>query len=117
MGLDQYAFSEETSENPDFVWRKHAKLQQFMEALFEERTGLPSTELNCANLELTLADVETLQSLVQSDSLPKSLGGFFYGHQFQDESAADYKTQDLEFCQWAKVLLETRQKVLYSCWW
>lgn len=117
MGLDQYAFSEHRSQKPEFVWRKHAKLQTFMEALFEERTGAPAINLNQAKFELTAPDIETLEELVTSGRLPKSPGGFFFGHQFQDESAAEYKSQDLEFCEWAKVLFETRQKVFYSCWW
>lgn len=117
MGLDQYAFSEQKPEEPQFIWRKHAKLQEFMEALFEERTGRSADELNCANFELTKPDIETLEDLVKAGKLPSSSGGFFYGHQFQEESAVEYKAQDLEFCQWARVLLETRQKVFYSCWW
>ena len=27
------------------------------------------------------------------------------------------KEQDLQFCKWAKAILETREQVIYSCWW
>ena len=84
--------------------RKHAKLQEMgVERLFEERTGESSDALNCGELRgLTAEDVETLERLVREGALPESPGGFFYGHQFQDESAAEYRAQDLDFCAWAR---------------
>ena len=117
MGLDQYAYSPENAENPEFIWRKHAKLQEFMERLFVLRTGKDDTDLNCGELELTADDIQMLEELVKTDRLPDSEGGFFYGHQFQDESAREYRDQDLAFCEWAKEILKTRDKVIYSCWW
>ena len=44
MGLDQYAYIKaETTQNengtahePEFTWRKHARLQEFMEKLWHE---------------------------------------------------------------------------------
>ncbi len=122
MGLDQYAYTrlpEQSADDvePDFIWRKHAKLQEFMEKLFAVRTGADPAELNCSELELQPEDIATLQALVEHGELPDSPGGFFYGHQFQDESATEYRARDLEFCQWARAILQTRQKVFYSCWW
>jgi len=117
MGLDQYAFTAERTQNPEFCWRKHAKLQEFMEQLWMVRTGQPADGLNCNQLELQPEDVATLQALIERNELPDSPGGFFYGHQFQGESASEYRDKDLEFCQWARAILRTRQKVFYSCWW
>ncbi len=122
MGLDQYAYTrlpEQTPEDiqPKFIWRKHAKLQEFMERLFIARTGHGAADLNCAELELQPEDIATLQAMVEHGKLPDSSGGFFFGHQFQDDSAAEYRVRDLEFCQWARAILQTRQKVFYSCWW
>lgn len=122
MGLDQYAYArlpeQDSAEvQPQFTWRKHAKLQEFMERLFETRTGQSAADLNCAELELQPEDIATLQAIVERGELPESPGGFFYGHQFQDESASEYRDRDLEFCQWARTILQTRQKVFYSCWW
>ena len=117
MGLDQYAYSADNKSNPEFYWRKHAKLQEFMERLFSDRTSKDSAELNCSELELTSDDIKMLEKLVEGGNLPESPGRFFYGHQFQDETAAAYHEQDLLFCKWAKAILETRQKVFYSCWW
>jgi len=122
MGLDQYAYTRLPEQSlddiePRFVWRKHAKLQEFMERLYEARTGQPAGTLNCGELELQPEDIATLQAMVERSELPESLGGFFYGHQYQEESAAEYRERDLEFCQWARAVLQTRERVFYSCWW
>jgi hypothetical protein len=122
MGLAQCAYTRLPDQNPtdiepQFIWRKHAKLQEFMECLFEVRTGQPRNELNCGELQLQAEDIAILQTLIEQNKLPESPGGFFYGHQFQDESAAEYRDKDLEFCAWACAILHTRQKVFYSCWW
>lgn len=122
MGLDQYAYTRLPDQTlsevePKFVWRKLAKLQEFMERLYEARTGEPAGTLNCGELELQAEDIAMLQAMVERSDLPESPGGFFYGHQFQDESATKYRERDLEFCQWARAVLQTRQKVFYSCWW
>ena len=122
MGLDQYAYTrlpeQKPSEvEPKFVWRKHAKLQEFMERLHEARTGQSRDQLNCGELELQAEDIATLQDMVERGELPQGPGGFFFGHQWQDENAADYREKDLEFCAWARTILQTRQKVFYSCWW
>lgn len=102
---------------PAFVWRKHAKLQTWAEALFESRTGLSSHELNCGELALSASDINVLRDLVEADSLPVCEGGFFFGHQFQDESASEYRTLDLEFCDWAMAQINEGETVYYSCWW
>jgi hypothetical protein len=54
---------------------------------------------------------------VATKSMPESGGGFFYGHQFQDESANEYYEQDLKFCEWAKQTMKEGDHVYYDCWW
>lgn len=122
MGLDQCAYArlpDQSTDNvkPEFIWRKHAKLQEFMDQLFVEQTGKDAIELNCGALELTADDIALLEQAVQDGTLPESPGGFFYGHQFQDESAQEYREQDLAFCKWAQGVLQTRARVFYTCWW
>tara|TARA_R100000234_G_scaffold118571_2_gene99297 strand:+ start:808 stop:1182 length:375 start_codon:yes stop_codon:yes gene_type:complete len=124
MGLDQYAWAREREEkenseghDPQFTWRKHAKLQEFMERTFSEKTNAPATELNCGELELTLQDIERLEKCIEQKAMPISPGGFFYGHQFQDESEDEYRDQDIMFCEWAKREIAEGKKILYSCWW
>ena len=118
MGLDQYAHTGSSDGNFDekFKWRKHAKLQAFMEMLWYQKRG-NNKEFNCQNLELERNDIEQLQALIKSDDLPESPGGFFYGHQFQDESASDYKETDLEFCDWALEEIDNGRPVFYTCWY
>ncbi len=124
MGLDQYAtatppapFVADDDPAPAFVWRKHAKLQEWAESLFMERSGESSDALNCGELILTAEDVDALEAMVRDGTLPESPGGFFYGHQHQDEGAAAYRDQDLAFCAWARARIADGQRVVYSCWW
>ena len=122
MGLDQYAYTRAPEQKPEdvspqFVWRKHSKLQEFMEQLFVERTGRNDTDLNCGELPLTAEDIANLEGLISKNGLPESPGGFFYGHQFQDEAAEEYREQDLEFCAWAQAEIAQGAAVYYSCWW
>ena len=124
MGLDQYAYSreqrdrnEDTVDGENFYWRKHSKLQSFMENIAMEREGMSPSELNCGELELYEEEIVRLMELIKGNSLPESEGGFFYGHQFQDESAEEYKEQDLEFCKWALEEIKEGDYVFYSCWW
>ena len=122
MGLDQYAYiktaeSGEEGESAKFTWRKHSQLQTFMETLYTERTGLDATDLNCGELVLQAADIDSLEKAVKTSALPQCEGGFFYGHQFQDEQTAEYRDYDLEFCAWARSEMQTGSTVIYSCWW
>ena len=122
MGLDQYAYTRTFDQSKDnvqyeFIWRKHAQLQTWMEDLFTRVNCAPAEDLNCGELELTLDDIAKLERDLQDRALPRSEGGFFFGHQFQDESAREYREQDLEFCTWARNSLRSGKRVFYSCWW
>ncbi len=119
MGLDQYAYLKSAGKDatPKFIWRKHSKLQTFMETLFTAKTGQDAAELNCEEFVLTPRDLKALQRLVAGGDLPQSDGGFFYGHQFQDEAAEEYAEQDAAFCTWAKTQITAGETVIYSCWW
>ena len=140
MGLDQYAYvkTAETGEeggSAKFTWRKHSKLQTFMETLYTERTGLSAADLNCGELKLESADIDTLEQAVKGSALPHCEGGgsarsslnwspgpipgrhSLYGHQFQGEVAAESRDYDLEFCAWARAEIARGSTVIYSCWW
>jgi hypothetical protein len=125
MGLDQYAYITkqamdtdsdiEPASLEDFYWRKHAKLQKFMELLWKERGN--DGEINCQLIELTKDDVLALLAGCSNDELPASEGGFFYGHQYQDESADQYREDDIAFCHKAVKALNEGFHVTYSCWY
>ena len=111
MGLDQYGMIGCTTEkrvddagkeytvkiaDNDFYWRKHARLQDFMEQLWVEKTGRPAVELNCNDMVLTEGDINKLEGAIHNGYVENVCdGGFFYGHQFQDESVKHYREDDL----------------------
>ena len=117
MGLDQYAYIKhgdgaDDDRAADFVWRKHSKLQAWAETLFTAKTSQPAEKLNCAELVLEAADIAALETHIRQKALPNSEGGFFFGHQFQDEAADGNAEQDLAFCTWAKDALTNGQTVV-----
>ena len=135
MGLDQYAFSSpeplyvekdddgrmaiKGTHGEEFYWRKHAKLQAFFEdeILNEMLTPMIDGTFNCNPVKLTLRSILRLEHMLKTNDLPHSPGGFFYGHQFQAESASEYREQDLKFCEWAKEVIKAGDHVYYDCWW
>jgi len=125
MGLDQYAYTRNTDyTNCVAQWRKHARLQEFMERLWVEKTGTPAQDfggeggLNNEFMELDEGDIEKLAQAIATDySEYFCEGGFFYGHQFQEESVQENKENDLAFVEEAKKALADGEKVYYSCWW
>jgi hypothetical protein len=58
-----------------------------------------------------------LQELVQKGDLPFCPDGFFWGHQFQEESVQEYKEQDLKFCEDALKWLDEGKEIWYECSW
>lgn len=133
MGLDQYGGWLETPTKQqelhsklindddnfavgEFDWRKHAKLQEFMEILWYKKYQNTET-FNCQNMPLDREDILALQAAVKGEELPESEGGMFFGHEFQDVSAQEYKDQDLEFCAKALKWLDEGKTPYYSCWW
>ena len=49
--------------------------------------------------------------------ITESAGKFFYGEQFQDESAKEYQKEDIKFCKEALQAIEDGNQVIYSCWY
>ena len=145
MGLDAYAgFQEPQPENvkpinddalydtlqaeDGFYWRKHARLQEYMQQLWRVREfgedakfwgGLRMDGKHdlAEVIFLEREDIERLQELVENDNLPFCPDGFFWGHQFQEESMKEYKELDLKFCKQALKWLDEGKKVWYDCSW
>ena len=137
MGLDQYAYATpegtETQEELAY-WRKHNRLQGWMEQLWEDK-GRPNYEpqdngglgdFNCVPVELTLSDLEQLEAHVENKALPET-GGFFFGSDSFGWTTEDgkeygendyhYKEDDLQFIEKASKAIEEGKKVFYNCWW
>ena len=123
MGLDQYATArrgEPKTDEEGFTfyedsielaeWRKHPNLQGWMEELWYEKGG--EGEFNCVELELTLEDLDALESTLDEEALPETAGFFFGGN--ADEY---YRDQDLAFCEWALEEIEEGNEVVYDSWW
>jgi hypothetical protein len=123
MGLDQYAVARRGEpvknedghlEYPDqheiSYWRKHPNLQGWMENLYREKGG--TEDFNCVEVELTLEDLDELESAIAGTSLPETCG-FFFG----DDSDDYYKEKDLQFIEQARSKIEDGYKVVYSSWW
>ena len=128
MGLDQSAYAKEQPSGervggdfsaPTFYWRKHSRLQSWMEEKFYEKNAETERNwdtFNCEELSLSQEDIDELKCHLEA-GLPESGGGMFWGHQFQEEQAKEYREQDLAFCAWADQELANGNEVIYYCWW
>jgi len=134
MGLDQYAYAETSTEEIQLAeWRKHNRLQGWMEELWNDK-GRPNAQtegdamgdFNRIPLELTLEDIENLEFAIDNFDLPET-SGFFFGNDsyfWTDEEDKPYpeneyyyKENDLEFIEKAKKALTEGHKVYYNCWY
>ena len=125
MGLDQYALSNKKLIK-EYVWRKHARLQQFMSEWHTKQN--PNEKLESTmNLGFNAGDTPVVITEVILDDLEKAIksnyhsnfasDGFFWGQQFQEESAKVYQDQDKKFLNWARKELKKGNTVEYSCSW
>jgi len=136
MGLDQYAYSKDSKgeEQELAYWRKHNRLQGWMEELWEDK-GRPNYEptdngvlgdFNCVPLPITNEDLDALEENVCSKTLPET-GGFFFGDdsfEWEDENGKAYekndyyyKEDDIDFIEKARQALKEGKEVYYNCWW
>jgi hypothetical protein len=90
-------------------WRKHPNLQGWMERLYVGKGG--EEEFNCESIEVTLEDLDNLESDVCSDSLPETTG-FFFGQSFPEHSK-----EDLKFIGEARKAIAQDMQVYYRSWW
>lgn len=122
MGLDQYAYVSNNGEHDDdsrdiFYWRKHNRLQGWMEQLYQAKGG--DKEFNCQSVELTLTDIELLEVTIKNKMLPET-GGFFFGsdsYSDYEDKQYGYKNDDITFIDLARGELNKGNKLFYNCWW
>ena len=151
MGLDQkahlrgreinwrkYYQDDEQEQKGVFVWRKHARLQTFMNKKFEEQNAEQikkqeekekDKEFNPFDMShlgmnghdevyITEDVVSDLENEVKSNfSNSFTPDGFFWGQQFQEESVKEYKAQDLKFVEFCKEAIKNGKTVVYTCSW
>jgi len=141
MGLDQHAnlrgeqiywakyYSDDSDqENNFFVWRKHARLQQFMAKKWAEQNPAENIEGHLAHLGfngdqeapcyMTEEVVKDLAEAISNDFKDyEATDGFFWGQQFQEESVKEYKEQDIKFLKFCEQAINEKKVVEYWCSW
>ena len=135
MGLDMYAYARPPRKrnSDDDVqigeWRKHNRLQGWMQQLWESK-GCPNAneegDFNCVELQLTEEDINALEDDILTMTMPES-NGFFWGsdsyfwNDENDEPFPDneywYKETDLHFVNEARKAINNKNRVFYSCWY
>jgi len=87
-----------------------------MEERYANKGG--KEEFNCVDLELTEEDINDLETAIEDRELPET-GGFFFGNDsYSDyEGEYGYKETDVDFIKKARQILESGNRVVYSCWW
>ena len=141
MGLDQHAhlkghnvnwakyFDDDKEEcSKVFVWRKHARLQQFMSTWWDKQNKHHQHEGHLAHLGFNAdqeAPVYITEELVLdlAEAISNSYkdyvaeDGFFWGQQFQEESVKEYKEQDIKFLKFCQQAISEKKVVEYWCSW
>ena len=110
-------------------WRKHNRLQGWMQQLWESK-GCPNAsedgDFNSVEMELTEEDINALEEDILTMTMPES-NGFFWGSDsffWTDEEGNDYPEnsyyyleRDLEFVTDARKMLDKKHRIFYSCWY
>ena len=142
MGLDQHAhlrgqkvdwdkyYSDDDYGDKEkvFVWRKHARLQQFMAKKWDEQNAhhehdgsLSQLGFNSdceAPVYITEDVVKELAEQIQEgfkDYVAED--GFFWGQQFQEDSVKEYKEQDIKFLNFCEQAINDKKVVESLCSW
>ena len=151
MGLDQFAgviqtkrYEWKTSEDETkvdeyqmagpFEWRKHARLQEFMNTLYMERNNIENkweeigrndgtdetywNPISWDEIKLKHEDIDRLEEAIRNRYCQYFCeGGFMWGHEIQEQQRDYYREQDLEFVEFAREKLANDETVVYSCSW
>lgn len=149
MGLDQYAklkgqklnfekiFSDECKpEEHGFYWRKHARLQVFMNRQWikqnehkykkllegknkEEGFDMSHLGFNAGDtVYMTEEVVKALEKAIKEDYYSYfASDGFFWGQQFQEDAVNEYRKLDEQFLDFCKKALAEKKVVEYECSW
>jgi len=115
-------------ENNIFVWRKHARLQEFMAKKWADQNPSVKVEGMLAHLGfngdqeapcyMTKEVVKELAEQIDKGfSDYHAEDGFFWGQQFQEESVKDYKEQDMKFLKFCEQAINEGKVVEYWCSW
>ena len=131
MGLDQYAGLRDSNGkvHEEFYWRKHARLQVFMNNQFKKQLSkdkhntiddLQHLGFNAGEggVKITEEVIKELEEQIKNNYYDCfASDGFFWGQQFQEEAVKEYKSFDKKFIKWAKEQLKQGRLIGYDCSW
>lgn len=136
MGLDQYAYArdpriERDEEDEDdwggdvhiMDWRKHNRLQGYMEQVWLEQGGEYGESwgdgFNGKEVKLGVEEINALEEAIANRELPET-GGFFFGNDSYEDYENEewgYLKSDIEFIAEARKLLAEGFEVYYNSSW
>lgn len=137
MGLDQFSISRKDGNEQELMtWRKHNRLQGWMENLWQEKRKIEEenkddgdrfidaldyqeevVDFNCQEVELTLEDIEELEKVIEKRDLPETTGFFLGNDSYEDYEESGYKDKDLKFIEKAREAINNGMTVVYSSWY
>ncbi|RPG64306.1 MAG: hypothetical protein CBC02_009175 [Flavobacteriaceae bacterium TMED42] len=136
MGLDQYAYArdpriERDEEDEDdwggdvhiMDWRKHNRLQGYMEQIWLEQGGEYGESwgdgFNGKEVKLGNDEINALEEVINNRDLPETSGFFFGNDSYEDYENEDwgYLKSDLEFISEARRLISEGFEVYYNSSW
>ena len=136
MGLDQYAYARDPrikrdEEDEDdwggdvhiMDWRKHNRLQGYMEQIWLEQGGEYGESwgdgFNGKEVKLGNDEINALEEVIKNRDLPETSGFFFGNDSYEDYENEDwgYLKSDLEFISEARRLLSEGFEVYYNSSW
>lgn len=92
-------------------WRKHHDLHGWMESLYRKKGG--EGDFNCQIVQLTIDDLNALDTAITYRKLPATTG-FFFGNNPPDEASDE---EDMAFIAKAREAIEQGFAVYYDSWW
>tara|TARA_B100001057_G_scaffold459601_1_gene509909 strand:- start:2106 stop:2516 length:411 start_codon:yes stop_codon:yes gene_type:complete len=136
MGLDQYAYArdpriERDEEDEDdwggdvhiMDWRKHNRLQGYMEQIWLEQGGEYGESwgdgFNGKEVKLGKEEIDALEEVIENRDLPETSGFFFGNDSYEDYENKEwgYLKSDIEFIAEARKLLAEGFEVYYNSSW
>lgn len=112
MSLKQYAFTRSDEEttvfpDPEFEWQNHSQLQDWVEALYSARYDWELKDNERRIIDLCEEDIDFLICSIERARLmnkPTSKAA---------PITKAYYDKDLEFCDWARKIIEDGNSVFY----
>lgn len=105
-----------------YTWTKHARLHIFMRDAYhrQNQDAKPEKIHYFTKVSLDLEDLKRLEKAINNqfrDYFCNANDGAYFAHQYQEESANDYKEQDIEFVKYAALEIKKGNEIVYDSSW